>query len=61
MHGALRSAIGQKNEKGEWLISIPKRTDYEDKRSAGEPHALGSILVSAVFAAFATIYRARIR
>jgi subtilisin family serine protease len=59
MHGALRSAIGQKNEKGEWQISIPKRTDYEDKRSAGEPHALGSILVSAVFAAFATIYRAR--
>jgi subtilisin family serine protease len=59
MHGALRSAIGQKNDKGEWQISVPKRTDYEEKQSAGEPHALGSILVSAVFAAFATIYRAR--
>jgi hypothetical protein len=48
MHGALRSAIGR-----------AKSTDYSQARSDGEPHALGAVLVSAVFAAFMTIYRAR--
>jgi hypothetical protein len=48
MHGALRSYIGR-----------AKPTDYEKHRQKGEPHALGAVLVSAVFAAFETIYRAR--
>lgn len=47
-HGALRSAIGKKN-----------RNDYYKAREIGEPHELGAVLVSAVFAAFETIYTAR--
>src|SRR5262249_60707250 len=49
MHGALRSAIGGEASRG----------DYDKRRKEGEPHALGAVLVSAVFAAFVTIYRAR--
>jgi hypothetical protein len=48
MHGALRSAIGK-----------AQAADYTKARDAGEPHALGAVLVSAVFAAFMTIYRTR--
>jgi hypothetical protein len=48
MHGALRSAIG-----------APHGDEYTTRRNDGEPHALGAVLVSAVFAAFVTIYRAR--
>jgi hypothetical protein len=57
MHGALRSAIGTKDPKtGKWEKAQPKRTDYT---ASDEPHARGAVLVSAVFAAFVTIYRAR--
>lgn len=48
MHGALRSYIGHANAK-----------DYDSALEKGEPHELGAVLVSAVFAAFNTIYRAR--
>jgi hypothetical protein len=48
MHGALRSFIGE-----------AKPDDYTKHRDKGEPHALGAVLVSAVFAAFDMIYRAR--
>lgn len=43
---ALRDALGAK----------PSRADY---KNSSEPHALGSVLVSAVFAAFVSIYKAR--
>ncbi|MCP3414242.1 S8 family serine peptidase [Bradyrhizobium brasilense] len=59
MHGALRSAIGGKDEKGEWQQAPVTRLDYENAKNDGDPHALGSILVSAVFAAFITIYKGR--
>lgn len=42
-HGALRDAIA----------SEPKRSDYS---TATEPHALGSVLVGAVFSAFRQVY-----
>jgi len=45
-HGSLRDALAKK----------PERTDYE---SSDEPHARGSVLVAAVFAAFVSIYRHR--
>lgn len=45
-YGALRDALGAK----------PSATDY---RSSIEPHARGSVLVAAVFAAFIGIYRRR--
>jgi hypothetical protein len=45
-YGALRDALGKQ----------PERTDYQ---SSDEPHARGSVLVAAVFAAFASIYRRR--
>ena len=47
-HGALRSAIGNKS-----------RDAYSTAREQGEPHGLGAVLVSAVFAAFVTIYTSR--
>ena len=59
MPGALRSAIGREDENQHWQPIQPKRTDYDDARNAGDPHFLGSVLVSAVFAAFVTIYRDR--
>ena len=45
-HGALRDALRDK----------PSRADYE---ASIEPHARGSVLVAAVFAAFVSIYRGR--
>ena len=48
MHGALRSFIGKADP-----------SDYQKHKQEGEPHALGAVLVSAIFAAFETIYRAR--
>jgi hypothetical protein len=58
-HGALRSAIGRTNENGQWEKTPVRRTDYTEAREIGEPHGLGAVLVSAVFAAFVTIYQAR--
>lgn len=58
MHGPLRSAIG-KTVDGEWRSVKPNRKDYETQKATGDPHLLGSVLVSAVFAAFETIYRER--
>lgn len=54
--GALRSAIGSKDDKGEWHPAEPKSTDYQ---SNTEPHARGAILVAAVFDAFLAIYKNR--
>jgi hypothetical protein len=45
-YGSLRDALAKK----------PERSDYE---SSDEPHARGSVLVAAVFAAFLSIYRNR--
>jgi hypothetical protein len=53
--GALRSAIGTMKN-GVWTRLQPDPTAY-DKES--EPHALGSILVAAIFDAFLAIYKTR--
>ena len=58
-HGALRSAIGRNTKKGKWKKNKVTRNDYNEAREIGEPHGLGAVLVSAVFAAFDTIYGAR--
>lgn len=58
MHGALRSAIG-KRDRNTWKKSKVSNQDYNRLAEEGEPHDLGALLVSAVFAAFVTIYRAR--
>ncbi len=55
-HGALRSAIGYKDQDDVWHPTIPKRTDYAN---ATEPHARGAVLVAAVFDAFLAIYKRR--
>jgi hypothetical protein len=53
--GALRSAIGEVDEKtGEWAPTKPDPTAY---RRVFEPHARGAILVAAVFDAFLTLYK----
>ncbi|QCI66700.1 S8 family serine peptidase [Phreatobacter stygius] len=58
-YGALRDAIGSLDPRtGAWVPAKPARTDYDP---AKEAHALGSVLVSAVFAAFLAIYKARTR
>lgn len=57
-YGALRDAIGSTDpETGEWKPKIPDGNEYQ---TVTEPHARGSILVSAVFDAFITIYKSRI-
>jgi hypothetical protein len=58
MRGALRSAIGRPNATtGEWEPAPVDPTAYQRTE---EPHARGSILVSAVFDAFVSIYESRI-
>ena len=57
-HGALRDALGRKNEQtGKW-----ERTPADPARLARttKPHDRGAILVAAVFDAFLAIYRSRI-
>jgi hypothetical protein len=68
---ALRSAIGgfQSADDGtaapggadgapkKWVRAVAKTTDYDPDKEA---HELGSVLVSAVFAAFSSIYQARV-
>lgn len=54
-YGSLRDAIGSVDEAtGKWVPQIPDAAAY---RTLTEPHELGSILVSAVFEAFTTIYK----
>ena len=58
-HGALRDAIGGYDADGTWRPHQRSTTDYPTAQAAGEPHALGAILVAAVFDAFLQIYAAR--
>lgn len=53
---ALREAIGGFDERGEWTPAEPDPAAYE---AATEPHERGSVLVSAVFDAFLSIYEKR--
>ncbi|HST57741.1 MAG TPA: hypothetical protein VLK84_03565 [Longimicrobium sp.] len=56
--GALRDAIGRFDpESGAW---VPHPVDPAEYHSVQEPHARGAILVAAVFAAFLSIYNARV-
>lgn len=57
-YGALRDAIGHINPKTKkWESTEPTGNEYKNVK---EPHARGSILVSAIFEAFLTIYKRRI-
>jgi hypothetical protein len=57
--GALRDAIGHWNdETGKWERTTPNPERYA---TVMEPHDRGAILVAAVFDAFLTIYKSRIR
>lgn len=57
-YGSLRSAIGTRSDKGDWVSATPDPTDYLETM---EPHDRGSILVAAVFEAFLTMYKGRIK
>lgn len=58
-YGALRSAIGEIDPKtGEWKPKIPLPTDILNET---EPHNRGAILVAAIFDAFLSVYKSRIR
>jgi len=57
-YGSLRDAIGEIDEETkQWK---PKQPNPDDYRTVMEPHERGSILVSAVFEAFITIYKDRV-
>lgn len=56
-YGALRDAIGARDENGDWH---PLKPDPQRLKDAQEPHARGSILVAAVFGAFLAIYQSRV-
>lgn len=57
-YDALRDAIGYIDpETNEWKPRVPNGEEYQ---TTFEPHARGSILVSAVFEAFLTIYKNRV-
>jgi len=57
-HGSLRSALGEVDKAtGKWTRRKPDPSRYQTEM---EPHDRGSILVSAVFDAFVTIYESRI-
>jgi hypothetical protein len=55
-HGALRDALGEYDDQGNWK---PKPADPTAMDSVFEPHARGSLLVAAVFDAFVTIFKTR--
>lgn len=58
-YGSLRDALGTVDSKTkEWIPAEPNPQDYQ---SEIEPHKRGSILVAAVFEAFLTIYKRRVR
>lgn len=58
-YGSLRDAIGGHDKQtGEWSLKDPTPMDYE---RTTEPHDRGSILVAAVFEAFLTIYKNRVK
>jgi hypothetical protein len=56
-YGSLRDAIGT-HEDGVWVPAVPDPADY---LATPEPHDRGSILVAAVFEAFLTMYKGRIK
>ena len=57
MRGALRSALGEFNEKTQrWEAHKP---DPKKLAAAHEPHARGAILLAAIFSAFLSIYKMR--
>jgi hypothetical protein len=59
LYGALRNAIGKiDKDTKKW---IPKEPDPTEILRTIEPHDRGAILVSAIFDAFLTIYKSRIR
>jgi hypothetical protein len=65
-YGALRDYIGKTekpkesgSEKPIWVRREPKQSDYDDARATGDPHAIGAVLVAAVFDAFLQIYKRR--
>lgn len=58
-YGSLRDAIGTIDPKtNQWKPHAPTGNEY---RTIMEPHARGAILVSAVFDAFLTIYKSRVK
>src|SRR6185436_1406767 len=58
-YGALRDAIGEFDQReNKWKPREPDPTDYQTEL---EPNARGAILVAAVFEAFLSIYKCRIK
>jgi hypothetical protein len=58
-YGSLRDAIGEIDpETNQWKPHEPTGDEY---RTIMEPHARGAILVSAIFEAFLTIYKSRVK
>ena len=65
-YGALRDYIGEvrapkegSSDAPRWVRRMPKQSDYDDAQKTGDPHAVGAVLVAAVFDAFLQIYKRR--
>src|SRR5579859_3310989 len=63
---ALRDYLGKveppkegSDDPPKWVRREPQQTDYEDAKATSDPHALGAVLVAAVFDAFLQIYKQR--
>ena len=56
LRGALREAIGKRDDQGNWVRQVPDPAAYG---ATTEPHARGAILVAAIFDAFLAIYERR--
>ena len=56
--GALRSMIGRRDEKGQWVPLKPSPSDYIDNVEA---HDRGAVLVATIFDAFQRVYKYRTR
>jgi hypothetical protein len=54
--GALRDALGHRDENGQWKRRQPDPRAY---KSVFQPHARGALLVAAVFDAFTKMYQSR--
>lgn len=58
-HGALRNAIGHRETRDGTEVWVPNKPQGNEYARATEAHALGSVLVAAVFDAFLRVYRVR--
>ncbi len=56
----LRNALGETTVDGRWQPRRPDPKLYTEQTQTGDPHAVGSVLVTAIFEAFRRIFESRV-